>query len=424
VGIREIKIRYGESRLQVKIPEKNFLYSIAPKGITSLPDEKKSLKEALGVPIGSTCLSGQLKPGMKVVIAVDDMTRPTPQKRILPVLLDELDSAGIKDKDITVIIALGTHRYMDKLEMVEHLGSKVVERVEVVNHEWKDNNNFINMGSTEKSTPVIVNKRVVETDYIIGVGSIVPHDQAGWSGGSKIIQPGVSSWKTTGDTHMLATKEDYLGIPGRKNCLVREEIEKVVKIVGLDFIVNVVVDKDENMVKILAGDPVLAQREGIKYSREVYVRKIPQIADIVIVSSYPGDIDYWQGIKSLLFSQRGVERNGTVIFVSPLTEGITPTHPEMEKYCDKNYGEIMKLTEEGVIKDKVCAAALIMHALIMQKVKVICVSEGLSLKQKRKLGFLHAENVEEAIEIGMQDQGKKAKIGIIDYGSHVLPEVK
>lgn len=424
MGTREVKIRYGKSRLQVKISEKNFLYGIAPKKIALLSSENKSFREALNNPVGSSSLSSQLKPGMKVVIAVDDMTRPTPQERILPVLLDELNGAGIKDKDITIIIALGTHRYMNKLEIVKHLGSNVVERVKVVNHEWKDDNNFINMGSTERETPVIVNKRVVETDYLIGVGSILPHDQAGWSGGSKIIQPGVSSWKTTGGTHILATKEDYLRIPGRENCLVRDEIEKVVEIVGLDFIVNVIVDKDENIVKILAGDPVLAQREGIKYSREVYVRKIPQVADIVIVSSYPGNIDYWQGIKSLLFSQRGVKRDGTVIFVSPLIEGITPTHSEMEKYCDKNYGEIMKLTQEDVIKDKVCAAALIMHALITQRVKIICVSKGLSLEQKKKLGFLHAENVEEAVEIALQDQGNKAKIGIIDYGSNVLPEVK
>lgn len=148
MGIREAKIRYGKSRLQVKIPEKSFLHSIAPKAVTSLPDEKESLKAALGMPIGSSSLSSQLKPGMKVVIAVGDMTRPTPQERILPVLLDEFSGAGIKDKDVTIIIALGTHRYMNKLEIVEHLGSKVVERVEVVNHEWKDDNNFMNMEST------------------------------------------------------------------------------------------------------------------------------------------------------------------------------------------------------------------------------------------------------------------------------------
>jgi len=422
---KRVNIRYGEGTLSVDIPEKNFLYSIAPKDVMPIENEKEYIHKCLRNPISCPSLKDQLKPGMKVVILVDDLTRPTPQDKILPVLLDELNSIGIKDSDIFAVVALGTHRYMTKKEIIQHCGKEATNRIEIINHEWKDKDNFVNLGSTKKGTPVIINKRVSEADYIIGIGSIVPHEQAGFSGGAKIVQPGICSWETTGYTHMMAANEkDYLGIAGKIANDTRLEIEEVGKKVGLNFIINVVIDRYKNLVEVVAGDPIAAQRKGIGPSAEVYIREIPKQADILVLSSYPAEIDYWQGAKALSYAQRGVKKGGTVILVGPFPDGIANPHPDMEKYATRSYKEIEKLIKDKEIKDLVCAAALLLHALIIENSQVICVSDGMSINQKKKLGFKHAESISHALEMALKEQGKDAKVGVIDYGGDVLPKIR
>jgi len=422
---KKVSIKYGEDKLTVDIPKDNFLYHIAPKDVKPVEDEGECIRRCLRFPISSSSLYEQLKSGMKVVILVDDLTRPTPKDRILPILLDELNKAGVKDKDISAVIALGTHRYMTDEEIIENCGKEAARRIEITNHQWKNKDIFVNLGSTKSGTPVVINKKIAEANYVIGIGSVVPHEQAGFSGGAKIVQPGVCSWETTGYTHMLAAEDpDYLGIAGRVANNMRLEIEEVGKKAGLNFIINVVIDRNKNLVEVVAGDPVDAQRKAIKSSSEVYIREIPEQADILVVSSYPAEIDYWQGVKPLCYAQRGVKKGGVVILVGPFPDGVADPHPDLEKYARVPLAEIRKLINEGKIEDLVCAAALVLHALILERCKVICVSEGMSIKQKENLGFEHAENISPALEKAFAKQGKDAKVGVIDYGGDVLAKVR
>jgi len=422
---KRVNIRYDENTLGVDIPRKNFLYAIGPKDVAIIKNEEEYIRRCLKNPISCPPLSDQLKPGMKVVILVDDLTRPTPKNRILLILLDELNSIGISDKDISAIIALGTHRYMSDEEIIQDCGREATNRIEIVNHEWKDKNNLVNLGSTKKGTPVIINKRALGADYVIGIGSIAPHEQAGFSGGAKIVQPGICSWETTGYTHMMAAEEDdYLGIAGKIANNVRLEIEEVARKAGLNFIINVVIDRYKNLVEVVAGDPVAAQRRGINRSAEIYIREIPEQADIVIVSSHPADIDYWQGAKPLSYAQRGVKERGTVILVGSFPDGVANPHPDMERYATRPYKEIKRLIKDGKIEDLVCAAGLALHVLMLERSQVICVSDGMSINQKENLGFKHAENIPHALKMAFEEQGKDVKVGVIDYGGDVLPRVK
>lgn len=421
---KKTDLQYGKDTLRVDIPEKNFLWAISPKDAVPLKNEEKCIRKCLKDPISCPPLANQLNLGMKVVILVDDITRPTPQDRILPILLDELNKAGISDKDISVLIALGTHRYMTDEEIVQHCGQETMNRVEIINHEWKNSHNFVNLGSTKKGTPVVVNRKVFEADYIIGIGSIVPHEIAGFSGGAKIVQPGVCSWETTGYTHLMAVKKDYLGIAGTITNDVRLEIEEVGRKVGLDFIVNVVIDRNRNLVEVVGGDPIDAQRRGIGPSAGVYIREIPQQADIVIVSSYPTEMDYWQGIKALTYAQRGVRKGGTVILVGCFPDGVANPHPDLERYATRPSKEIKRLIKERKIEDLTCAGTLFLHTLILERSRVICISKGITIAQKENLGFKHAESVPHALETAFKEQGREAKVGVINYGGDVLPVKK
>ncbi|MCD6232052.1 nickel-dependent lactate racemase [Candidatus Aerophobetes bacterium] len=421
----KINLKYAEKEVKVEIPEENFIYSLSPGDLPGLKNEEESIKESLRNPVSSAPLIQEIKEGMKIVILGDDITRPTPRRKIFPVLLDEINEAGVPDKDITLIIALGTHRYMSKKEIERCFGKKVTERVEVLNHEWKDESNFVYIGSTGSGIPVKINKISYESDYLIGVGNITPHCLAGYSGGAKIIQPGISSWEATARTHLIPAKKDnFLDFAGNPENEVRLEMEKVAKIAGLNFIINTVLNSKGEIVEVVGGDPVKAHRKGVEVAKKIYERKIPELADILILSAYPVDIDYWQAMKPLLYAQHGVRKNGTVIFLASMPEGISSVHSELEKYGNKSYNQIKRLIREKKIEDLVCAHALLQHTLVKERTDIICISEGLSWEQKEKMGFKHADSLEEALEIALRKRGRKAKIGVINYGGEVLPRLR
>lgn len=405
-----------------ELPPHRLLYHLTPAPAQGLGDWERAVSAALRKPIGGPPLSALAKPGSKVVILADDLTRPTPQKEMLPPLLNSLNAAGVADADIAVIIALGTHRYMTEGEIHERFGDEVCSRVPVVNHTWMDEGTFVHLGSTARGTPVSVNRIAHEADLLIGAGSIVPHVYAGWSGGAKILQPGICAPDTTARTHCMAAEgRDLLGIAGRANNPVRREIEDIAAVAGLDFVLNAVLDASAAPVWVGAGDFVRAHRAGVTAAKKVYVREIPEPADVVLVDARPTTVDYWQAVKSLANAFRGIKQGGTAILVAELPDGIAPTHPEFTQHALDPYEAIAEACRAGAISDGIASATMRLHALIMAHCRVICVAPGMSVADKESLGFRHAGTVAEAVEAAMADQKDGARIGVIEHGGDVLP---
>lgn len=423
--LKKLRIKYGGDDLYFTVNEENLLYYLETPKLENIniKKEEEYISCALRSPFGTKPLNELINPCMKITIIVDDITRPTPQRKILPIVIKELNNSGIDDKDIKIIIALGTHRYMNQEEIEEKYGSKIVKRISIKNNEWKDSSIFMDLGRTKKGTPIKINQEVYNSDFVIGIGSISPHIHAGWSGGAKIIQPGVCGWETTGATHLLAPRSPELfEIAGNVDNPFRKEIEEIAKKVGLNFIVNTVVNSNGKIYAVVAGDPIVAHREGVKKAKEYFIRPIKELADIVIVSAYPGEIDYWAGGKAVFLSQRGLKKDGITILAGEFSEGIAPTHKERETFALKNFDKIEMLMENGTLKDLVCGGDLLMHARLFKRTKVICFS-SLTQKQKANLGFQSAESIENALEMAINLKGENAKIGIINYGWEVLPEL-
>ena len=182
-----------------------------------------------------------------------------------------------------------------------------------------------------------------------------------------------------------------------------------------------IIGSQGEIYKTVCGDPIEAHRLGVQSAKEIYECNIPELADIVIVSAYPADLDYWQGDKPVTYAMRGLKKGGTVILVGRFSEGISESHPSLEKYGRCSYQEIYELTKKNYIEDQVGMAALFIHAHHKEQASIICVSDGLTLEQKRNLDFIPAENIEQAIKLAFQLQGENAKIGIINYGGDLLP---
>ncbi len=381
-----MKITYGKQYIYFTVSEENYCYYIEPKKVNQKEDDEFYVKKAFYNPIGALPLNEILRCGMKVLLIVDDLTRPTPKKRLIPLIIKELISLGIKKQDITILIALGTHRYMTDSEMIATFGAATAESVRIVNHEWADPEQLINLGRTSKNIEMVVNKRIVEADFSIGIGSIVPHSEAGWSGGGKIVQPGICGWETTAATHLLAAKDSqYLDIAGTVNNKVRAEIEFIANKAGLNYIINFILGPNEQIYEVVGGDSIIAHRYGINFAKEIYEAPVTNLADVAIVSAYPADLDYWQGEKPVTYALRGIKPGGTLILVGRFSEGVSSSHPILEEYGRLTYCELMELTSSSNITDKVGLSAFLIHSHHKRRVSsIICVSSGLTIKQKEK----------------------------------------
>jgi nickel-dependent lactate racemase len=413
-----IKLPYGKDKtVIVDVPDKNVLF-IADRGVAlPLQNPRDEIGRALKKPIGTPSLQELVGPKDKIVIVGDDITRPTPQSIIVPVLLDELNAVGVPDDNIQVIIALGTHREMNEKEIREKYGSEVVKRVPVVNHDFKDLTKLVDMGQTETGIPISVNKEVYDADFVIGVGNIVPHCLAGWAGGGKIIQPGVCGEETNAMTHVIAAKvRPVTKFVGDLDSKVRREIDAIAVKAGLKLIVNTVLNREDKISHVAVGDPIKAFREGVKVAQEIYCSEVPGLADIVVVSSYPADIDYYQACKPLAYASLAVKQGGTMVLITPSPEGISPIHPILKERATLTYSENLEAIDKKEIDDLIAGAILLVHAQIMERAEVICYSNGLTEEDKKALGFKHANTVEEAMKMAFTSQGEDAKVGILKCG--------
>jgi len=380
------------------------------RGVVNQGDE---VRRALANPIGSRPLWELAQKGKKVAIAVDDITRSTPCRSILPVVIDELAKAGVSARDIKIIIALGTHRKMSEEEVLERYGEEIVSRIEIVNHDARDPDELIDLGQTPSGTPIIVNRVFYEADVKVAIGNVIPHMYAGWSGGAKAVQPGVSSEATTYSTHIAAARIPLEELVGKVENPVRREMERVAQGVGLNFILNTVLNERGELVKAFAGDMVLAHREAVRLAGSIYCPKIPPAADIVLVSSHPADIDYWQAIKGAVVASLSVRNGGAIILLTPCEEGISPTHPEAERYGALQLQDVEAYVKAGVIRDLASAAFAMVQARIRAKARLLIVSEGLGEGQCKSLGVEKAESVQGAIEMAEKALGRDARFGVL-----------
>lgn len=417
-----INFPYYEDILPFEVPNKNLIGTYQPSIVKAVSPAMDLIRRAFENPIGSERISCLARGCKSALILTDDHTRKTPAKEVLHFLIPELEAAGIPRSAIRIMIALGTHRPMTDAEILDKFGQEIRRDFEVVNHEWRNKKQLSDYGSTESGTPIRVNRAVEEADFIFGIGQIVPHRIAGFSGGGKIIQPGICGEETTAQTHWRSAMYPGSEILGVADNPVRLEIESVAERVGLKAIANAVCDADGQLIDIFVGHPVAAHRAGAEVSRQIYGVKIPEPADILIIDSYPMDIDLWQGAKALYAGELAVKKSGVAILISPCPEGISRTHRLILEEGYRGSQETISRVESGQIADKVTAAHLVrVGRIIRDNGTGILVSRGISWIDTEKLGFRHASTPQSALNMAFEIKGRDASVLIIKQGGTVLP---
>lgn len=413
---------YGKSEVCVRIPTRNFLGSIQPREKPGVPDARVEIERALKEPIGSKRLSEIAKPESKVAIVVDDATRPAPSALMVPPILDELGVAGVKDDNVTIIFACGTHRAVKREEAARLLGENVLSRVKAVSHDCKAQD-MIHVGTTQKyGTKVLLNRVFVEADVRILTGDVCFHYFAGYGGGRKSILPGVSGEETAKHNHALLLD------PNAKSGIlsgnpVHEDIVEAVKMTRIDFVLNVVSNSKREIVKAFAGDLEQVFSEGVKLVDEMYRVQVDRRADIVVVSpgGDPADVNLFQAYKGVDNALEVVKRGGVIVLVAELPEG----HGNQDFYDWMVRFNDLKAVEREVKRNFVVGGSKAYYYMkAQQKAQIILVSSMPDYYATNVFKLKTARAVNDALNEAFNIVGKNAKIWTLPYGNYTLPEVK
>lgn len=416
----KITIPYGDETIGFEVPADSPVAVLAPRPVPAVADPRGEVRRALETPIGARSLREGAAGARSVAILADDLTRQTPSHLIIPALLDELNAAGVRDEQCTVVIALGTHRPMTEAEICRHYGPAVTGRVRVINSPWQDPGQMVDLGVTPNGTPVSIARPVLDADFVIGLGSIVPHHIPGFSAGAKIVQPGVSGAETTGATHLFSvrSRRSYLGIADNP---VRAEMELIADRAGLRAIFNVVLNAEGQLVRGFYGDPRAAHRAGVAVAREVYGVPLPGQADIVVAGSHPCDIEFWQAHKSLYPADLAVRAGGTVIVVTPSPEGVSVSHHDMLNFTALPAERIDTAITDGTITNVVSGAVALAWAKMRERANISLVSGGISAEDARALGFTPYPSVDDALAAALRVHGAGASVNVLPYAPDTLP---
>lgn len=406
----------------VDVPDKNLIAVIGPRDRAASGEPRAVVRAALDQPVGSASLRALAASARKALILFDDNTRPTPVHLIVPWLLEELHRGGVRD--VAFLAASGTHRTMTPSEKEGKLGAGVCQAYEVLDHRWDDPNQLVTLEGAGSNVPVEVNRLVLDADLLVGVGHVAPHRMAGFGGGAKIVQPGVCGAATTGRTHWMAAQFRSADLLGRAVNAVRMEMERVAEVVGLKAVFNVVLNTRNEMAACFFGAPVAAHRRAARLAAEIFGVVVPALADIVLIESFPGDLDMWQASKALAAAELMVRPGGVVILVAPCPEGVSGEHPAMLEFGYQSPSRVAGWVGAGVLTDLVVAAELAVGGrVIRERAHGILVSPGIPPEEAQQLGFEWAASPSEALNRALHRVGKDAGVLVVRHGGEILPLV-
>ena len=381
------------------------------------------VKAALANPFKSEPLGDIARGKARVLIVADDNTRPTPVHEFLPLILFELQEAGIESANIEFIMSLGTHRPMSEVEIRTKLGSDIVEKYRVHNHNWREKDELEYLGTTAQGVPIWVNKILRRFDLVVGLGSIMPIDVCGFTGGGKIVVPGLSGEETVDQMHWVRVNVPSEEVLGKEENPIRKSIDAMARKARLDFILNVVTDTHGEIVGAFAGDMIAAHRAGCKLAKQVYGVRFAREFDIVVADSHPFDIEFWQANKALDTAGEVVKVGGVIVLVSPCYEGISQTHAaQILEFGYPSTETIKLLVNMGKLKQKVVGVHMYqVSRAAVDKARLILVSSGINSSVAKKMGFSWAPDPDTAFEMALKLVNKDPDIAVLRDAARILP---
>lgn len=413
--------KYGHGYKNFSLEQEKIMAEIKVAEMTPLTDLKQVVLDAIYHPIESKPLNELLQLGQKVAFICNDPTRVANSHDFMPILVEELNKMGIKDEDMRIVFALGTHRKMTQEEMIEAVGEDVAKRLPMYNSDCNKQEDFEYFGETSFGTPVWLNKLICDVDLVIMTGTIVHHFFSGFGGGRKAVLPGVAAMETIRRNHSLMMSPDAQLGKLHGNPVYEDQMEGV-RLFAKEhrmFLFNAILDAKKQFLKIFAGDWEKAHLEACKFVDKVYGVEIDAPADIVIAScgGYPKDINVYQLQKTMDNAWCAVKDGGVVIIIGECEEGSGSAALEKALQEHPSPDAIKAQLEKNFIIGAHKAFAI---TRLMKKAKFILVS-ALDKKIASDLLFEAVDNVDEAIKLAEKSVGSDYKIILMPQGSLTVP---
>jgi nickel-dependent lactate racemase len=420
-----VTLDYGRTGLDVDLPDDRVVGPLAIRPAPPLADPAADLEKALARPTGTPPLAELARGRKNACVLVCDVTRPVPNRLILPPLLRTLEAQGIARKDVLILVATGLHRPNEGAELEEMLGPEVVAGCRVENHHGKVLAEHDYLGETPSGVPVWLDSRYLRADLKITTGLIEPHLMAGYSGGRKVICPGIAALETVkvwhGPRFLEHPRADCGLLEGNP---VHEENTRIAKMAGCDFIVNVCLDGQRRVTWVGAGHMERAWEEGVRFVENVVRVPVTAPVDVVVTScaGYPLDTTWYQAVKGLTGALPIVKRGGTIILAASLSEGLgSPEfqhlirdNPDLKAFKRRILGKDYFVMDQWQLEEL---------AKVVERCKVKVVSGGLSPQTLRQCHVEPAATVEQAVADSLAEYGPAARVAVIPKGPYVLPYV-
>ncbi len=419
-----IELAYGRHGLTIELPDDSPVTVIEPESVPGLPDEDQAIRRALRSPSGIAPLHELAGSGDSVAILFSDLTRPMPNDRVLPPLLDELARAGVPDDRIVLINALGTHRPQTQDELTGMLGEGVVRRYRILQHDaWDDG--LVEVTRNTLGHPVRLNPDYIDASLRILTGFIEPHFFAGFSGGPKSVLPGIAGIDTILDNHsgqMLADpRATWATTEGN---LVWEEMMAVARATDPTFLLNVTLNQGREITGVFAGDVLRAHQDGVTFVRETAMQPVSQLFDIVITSNsgYPLDLNLYQTVKGMSAAAQIVRPGGHIIIAAECWDGI-PDHGEYKRILSEagSVEELWRTVTSPNFRRQDQWEALV-QARVQRKVDVHVYASGLSGDELERALVIPCQSIEATVA-RLLYESPESTIAVLPDGPQTVPYV-
>lgn len=415
----EINLPFGDSFLSVTLPSDNVCSVIEAKHVPGVKDEREAIQKSLRNPIGSDKLLERIHNNDKVLIIITDNTRHCPDHKIVPVLLDELEQK-VPRRNITCIVSLGLHASLSREELVKKLGKRIIKDYKVINH---NPDQVVLLGTTSFGTPVEVNLELTKADFRIGTGFIEPHFFAGFSGGRKSVAPGLSSANAIRKNHsyeMIEHPNAQAGI--LKGNPIHEDLVEQAKMANLDFIVNVLLNKEKRISHVFAGDPWRAHESGCEVEKGIVGVAVDHRVDIAIVTNggAPLDLDFYQTCKGIYTASLITRPGGIIIVASSCRNGLGPEAFKNLHSSNSSPRKVLEMIRDGhhlgvEWQNQILARIQLDHAIYLLS--------NLTDDEVKQMMVTPIRTLEQGLDEAFGILGKKAEIAVIPEGPLILPIV-
>ena len=416
----KVKLAYGRGHLAIEVPKERTTV-IEPSHTPGLPDEKKAVLDALDKPIEARPLREWIKPNDRVCISFTDITRATPNHRLIPWLLEHLND--IPRERITLLNQLGTHRPNTREELERMLTPEVIRNYRVINHEPENTEALVQFGTTRDGTPALINKELAEANVRVITGFIEPHFFAGFSGGVKGIMPGTAGLRTVMSNHGVSNIGDpnaTFGITDGNPLW--EELRDIALRVGPSFLLNVTLNEARQITGVFAGDILRAHKAGTEFVRRSAMQKVAAPFDVVVTtnSGYPLDLNLYQGVKGMSAGARIIKPGGTLVLACECSEGV-PANSPLDKLL-RSAGSpeeiLAMLATPGFVRPEQWQAQI--QALVQRRAKVLVYS-SLSDEVIRAAHLVPCLDINAAIAEALDQSGPAATLAVLPQGPLTIP---